>query len=87
MREIAHLLKRVESYVIVASLALAGQDVEQDREIKELLRRDAGSVLFKQIAHTLKLASQCDGLPLGEEDEGRVQDWEEDADADTGGGR
>jgi hypothetical protein len=56
-------LELVESYVIVAELALHGQGAEQDCEIATLLQRGVGDLLFNQIRELAKVASKCDGLP------------------------
>lgn len=82
LRDVATRLKRVESYVIVACMAL-DSDVAQNDRIAGLLRHDAGDLLFKQIAHLAKLAKACDGLPLDEVDAERVEDWEEDGAAEN----
>jgi len=81
LREVVARLKHVESYVIVACMALDSAAYQNDR-IAGLLKYDAGNLLFKQIAHLAKLAKACDGLPLDEVDEGRVKDWEEDDDTE-----
>jgi hypothetical protein len=87
LRGIVTRLKVVESYVIVARMALDGQDAEQDNEVATLLRRDVGDLLFKQIRALENVAAQCDGgLPSDREDDDKFEDDEtEDGDDQEGG--
>ena len=63
LRLILAYLRDVESYIIVARMALDGQDAEQDCEIAALLQRVVGAQLFAQITRLSQLASKCDGRP------------------------
>jgi hypothetical protein len=75
LRAIVMRLKRVESLVIVARMALDGQDVEQDNEVAKLLKRDIGDLLFKQVRALQNVAAQCDGgLRSDREDDDEFED-------------
>jgi hypothetical protein len=56
LRDVVTRLGRVESYIIVARMALDGQRAEQDRDVAVLLRRGVGDLLFKQTSAGMALA-------------------------------
>ena len=67
LRDIVIRLERVESYTIVARMALE-EACDQAGEVGVLLQRAVGDLLFKQIRALQDLAAQCDGGPPSDRD-------------------
>ena len=82
LRSVLKQLERVESYVIVARMALDGQNAEQDNEVAWLLQHDVGDLLFKLVRSLENIAARCDGGPRSDRDD---DDELKDADMDAGG--
>jgi hypothetical protein len=80
LRNVATRLERVESYLIVAGLALEG-NAGYNGYIRVLLRVAVGNLLFKQIRALEDLAAQCDGGPASERDHEDDPDEDDDMDA------
>jgi hypothetical protein len=67
LRNVVKRLQRVESYLIVASVALE-QCADYSGYIRVLLRSAVGNLLFKQIRTLEDLAAKCDGGPSSDRD-------------------
>jgi hypothetical protein len=80
LRGVVEQLERVESYVIVARMALDGQNAEQDDEVARLLKHDVSGLLFKQIHSLVNIAAKCDGGPRSDREDDDEFDDEDDAD-------
>ncbi len=78
LRSIAKRLKLVESCMIVISMAVDGQDVEQDYEISTVLKHVLNQLFFEPIRDLENVAAKCDGEPPSDrntdddEDEGEM---------------
>jgi hypothetical protein len=60
LRDVVMRLERVESYLIVAGLAL-DESTGHSGYVAALLRHAVGNLLFKQVRALEDLAAQCDG--------------------------
>jgi hypothetical protein len=67
LRNVVTRLERVESYLIVAGLALE-ENAGYNGYILVLLRSAVGNLLFKQIRTLEDLAAKCDGGPSSDRD-------------------
>lgn len=77
LRGIANQLKRVESYTIVARMAVEGA-CDQVDEVAVLLQRAVGDLLFELIRSLENIAAQCDGgLPSDRNDDDESEDDDE----------
>jgi len=67
LRDVVTRLERVESYLIVAGLALE-ENAGYSGYIRVLLRSAVGNLLFKQVRSLEDLAARCDGGPSSDRD-------------------